>query len=124
MLLAKNENQTFSPASLAKLMTMDLVFDALSKRSDHARYAISVSEYAWRTGGAPSRTATMFAALKSNVRVEDLIKGVAIQGANDSCIILAEGMSGSEAGLCRGHDAARQDARHGAVDLRQFDRAA
>ncbi len=96
VLLAKNENQTFSPASLAKLATADLVFEALSKNQITLDTQYPVSEYAWRTGGAPSRTATMFAALKSNVRVEDLLKGIAIQGANDSCIILAEGMSGGE----------------------------
>jgi D-alanyl-D-alanine carboxypeptidase (penicillin-binding protein 5/6) len=96
VLLAKNEEQTFSPASLAKLMTMDLVFDAVTKNQISLDTDYPVSENAWRTGGAPSRTATMFAALKSRVRVEDLIKGVTIQGANDSCIILAEGMSGGE----------------------------
>jgi D-alanyl-D-alanine carboxypeptidase (penicillin-binding protein 5/6) len=96
VLLAKNEHQTFSPASLAKLMTVELVFDALTKGQITLNTQYPVSEYAWRTGGAPSRAATMFAALKSNVRVEDLVKGIAIQGANDSCIILAEGMSGGE----------------------------
>ncbi|KQV81811.1 D-alanyl-D-alanine carboxypeptidase family protein [Rhizobium sp. Root1220] len=96
VLLAKSENQTFSPASLAKLMTLELTFDALAKGQITLDTQYRVSEYAWRTGGAPSRTATMFAALKSSVRVEDLIKGIAIQGANDSCIILAEGMSGDE----------------------------
>jgi D-alanyl-D-alanine carboxypeptidase (penicillin-binding protein 5/6) len=96
VLLAKNENQTFSPASLAKLMTVELVFDALTKGQVSLDTQYPVSEYAWRTGGAPSRAATMFAALKSSVRVEDLVKGIAIQGANDSCIILAEGMSGGE----------------------------
>lgn len=96
VLLAKNEHQTFSPASLAKLMTVELVFDALTKGEIALDTQYPVSEYAWRTGGAPSRAATMFAALKSNVRVEDLVKGIAIQGANDSCIILAEGMSGGE----------------------------
>ncbi|MBW8787465.1 MULTISPECIES: D-alanyl-D-alanine carboxypeptidase family protein [Rhizobium] len=96
VLLAKNEDQGFSPASLAKLMTMDLVFEAVTKGQITLDTEYPVSEYAWRTGGAPSRTATMFASLKSRVRVEDLIKGVAIQGANDSCIILAEGMAGSE----------------------------
>jgi D-alanyl-D-alanine carboxypeptidase (penicillin-binding protein 5/6) len=97
VLLAKNENQGFSPASLAKLMTVELVFDALKSNQLTLDTQYPVSEYAWRTGGAPSRTATMFAALKSNVRVEDLVRGIAIQGANDSCIILAEGMSGGEA---------------------------
>lgn len=99
VLLAKNENQTFSPASLAKLMTMELVFGAVTNKQITLDTQYPVSENAWRTGGAPSRTATMFAALKSNVRVEDLIKGIAIQGANDSCIILAEGMSGGELGF-------------------------
>ncbi|QND20193.1 D-alanyl-D-alanine carboxypeptidase [Rhizobium leguminosarum bv. viciae] len=96
VLLAKNEDQDFSPASLAKLMTMDLAFEAVTKGQITLDTEYPVSEYARRTGGAPSRTATMFASLKSRVRVEDLIKGVAIQGANDSCIILAEGMAGSE----------------------------
>lgn len=96
VLLAKNEDQGFSPASLAKLMTMDIVFDAVTKGEVTLDTEYPVSEHAWRTGGAPSRTATMFAALKSKIRVEDLIKGVTIQGANDGCIILAEGMAGSE----------------------------
>lgn len=96
VLLAKNEDQAFSPASLAKLMTMDIVFASLKGGEITLDTDYPVSEFAWRTGGAPSRTATMFASLKSRVRVEDLVKGVAIQGANDSCIILAEGMSGTE----------------------------
>jgi len=96
VLLAKNEDQQFSPASLAKLMTMDIVFASLKGGEITLDTDYPVSEFAWRTGGAPSRTATMFAALKSRVRVEDLVKGVTIQGANDSCIILAEGMSGTE----------------------------
>ncbi len=96
VLLAKNEDQSFSPASLAKLMTMDIVFASLKGGEITLDTDYPVSEFAWRTGGAPSRTATMFASLKSRVRVEDLVKGVAIQGANDSCIILAEGMSGTE----------------------------
>ncbi|MBB3913024.1 D-alanyl-D-alanine carboxypeptidase family protein [Rhizobium fabae] len=96
VLLAKNEDQGFSPASLAKLMTVDLVFEAVTKGQITLDTEYPVSEYAWRTGGAPSRTATMFASLKSRVRAEDLIKGIAIQGANDACIVLAEGMAGSE----------------------------
>src|SRR5690606_28866582 len=55
-----------------------------------------VSENAWRTGGAPSRTSTMFAELGSSIRLEDLIQGVIVQSANDGCIIIAEGMAGSE----------------------------
>jgi D-alanyl-D-alanine carboxypeptidase (penicillin-binding protein 5/6) len=52
---------------------------------------------AWRTGGAPSGTSTMFAAVNSTVALGDLIQGVIVQQANDGCIAIAEGMAGSEA---------------------------
>ncbi|MCJ8521289.1 D-alanyl-D-alanine carboxypeptidase (penicillin-binding protein 5/6) [Pseudorhizobium tarimense] len=97
VLLAANENQAFPPASLAKLMTMEVVFSALERGEITEQRAFPVSENAWRNGGAPSGTTTMFAALNSQVPVIDLVKGVVIQNANDACIILAEGISGSEA---------------------------
>lgn len=97
VLLAKNETQSFAPASLAKLMTLEVVFDALQKGEIRLDTIYPVSEYAWRTGGAPSRTSTMFAAVKSQVPVADLIKGIAVQTANDGCLIIAEGLAGSEA---------------------------
>lgn len=96
VLFAKGENAVVPPASLAKLMTMEVVFDAIRKNELTLDAEFPVSEHAWRTGGAPSGTATMFAALKSRVRVVDLIQGVTVQLANDACIILAEGMTGSE----------------------------
>jgi D-alanyl-D-alanine carboxypeptidase (penicillin-binding protein 5/6) len=96
ILLSKNEDQPISPASLAKLMTMDVVFDAVKRGEIKLDTDYPVSENAWRTGGAPSRASTMFAALKSRIRVADLIQGVAVQQANDGCIVLAEGLSGSE----------------------------
>jgi D-alanyl-D-alanine carboxypeptidase (penicillin-binding protein 5/6) len=97
VLLFKNELQSFAPASLAKLMTLEVVFAALKTGEIRLDTTYPVSEYAWRTGGAPSRTSTMFAAVKSQVPVAELIKGVAVQTANDGCLILAEGMDGSEA---------------------------
>ena len=96
VLFAKDENAVVPPASLAKLMTMEVVFDAIRKNELTLDTEFPVSEHAWRTGGAPSGTSTMFAALKSRVRVVDLIQGVTVQLANDACIILAEGMTGSE----------------------------
>jgi D-alanyl-D-alanine carboxypeptidase (penicillin-binding protein 5/6) len=101
ILLAKAEDKPMSPASLAKLMTMDVVFDAIARGEITPDTEYPVSENAWRTGGAPSRASTMFAALKSRVRVGDLIQGVAVQQANDGCIILAEGISVSEAEFAR-----------------------
>ena len=96
VLLATNENQAFPPASLAKLMTMEVVFSALKRGEITTDTSYPVSEFAWRSGGAPSGTTTMFAALNSTVRVEDLIKGVVVQNANDGCVVLAEGLSRSE----------------------------
>ena len=113
VLFAKNEDAVVPPASLAKLMTMEVVFDALKRAEIHLDTAFPVSEHAWRTGGAPSGTATMFAALKSQVPVADLIRGVTVQFANDACIILAEGMAGSEDAF-----AARMTKRAGDLGLK------
>lgn len=96
VLFARAEDDAVPGASLAKLMTMASVFKALSAGEATLDTTYPVTEYAWRTGGAPSRTSTMFAALKSAPRVEDLVRGVTVQFANDACIILAEGLAGSE----------------------------
>lgn len=101
VLLSQNENQPFPPASLAKLMTVEVVLDALSKGQVTSETAYPVSEYAWRTGGAPSRTSTMFAALKSSVSINDLLTGIIVQNANDGCIVVAEGMAGSDAAFAK-----------------------
>lgn len=96
ILFSKDADKLIPPASLAKLMTMEVVFHALRSGEISMDTTYKVSEHAWRRGGAPSGTSTMFAALGSSIRVEDLIQGVIIQSANDGCIILAEGMEGSE----------------------------
>ena len=96
ILFSKDPDTLFPPASLAKLMTMEVVFNAIRSGRLTLDDEFPVSENAWRTGGAPSRTSTMFAALGSSIRLEDLIQGVIVQSANDGCIIIAEGMTGSE----------------------------
>lgn len=101
VLLSLNENTQFPPASLAKLMTVETVLDALKSGRVTQETAYPVSEYAWRTGGAPSRTSTMFAALRSSVSINDLLTGIVVQNANDGCIILAEGMTGSDAAFAK-----------------------
>lgn len=96
VLYSKDADTLIPPASLAKLMTMEVVFHALKTGRLGMDDEFLVSENAWRTGGAPSGTSTMFAAIKSSIRLEDLIQGVIVQSANDGCIIIAEGMAGSE----------------------------
>ncbi|RUU15097.1 D-alanyl-D-alanine carboxypeptidase [Mesorhizobium sp. M6A.T.Ca.TU.002.02.2.1] len=97
VLFSKDADKPMPPASLAKLMTMEVVFNAIKSGRVTLDDTFAVSENAWRTGGAPSGTSTMFAKLKSTIRLEDLIQGVTIQAANDGCIIIAEGFAGSEA---------------------------
>ena len=96
ILFAKNADEPVPPASLAKLMTMELVFQSLKAGRLSLVDTFTVSENAWRTGGAISGSSTMFAELGSSIRLEDLIKGVIVQSGNDACIIIAEGMAGSE----------------------------
>jgi D-alanyl-D-alanine carboxypeptidase (penicillin-binding protein 5/6) len=96
VLFSKNPDKRIAPASLAKLMTMAVVLDGLRAGTYSLDQTFPVSEHAWRTGGAPSGTSTMFAALKSQIALRDLIQGVAVQAANDGCIIIAEGVAGSE----------------------------
>jgi D-alanyl-D-alanine carboxypeptidase (penicillin-binding protein 5/6) len=97
VLFSKDADRPIPPASLAKLMTMEVAFNAVKSRRMTLDDTFVVSENAWRTGGAPSRTSTMFAKVKSAIRLEDLIQGVTVQAANDGCIIIAEGLAGSEA---------------------------
>jgi D-alanyl-D-alanine carboxypeptidase (penicillin-binding protein 5/6) len=96
VLYAKSPETLIEPAALAKLMTMEVVFHELRAGKIELTTQYTVSENAWRTGGAPSGGSTMFAKLKSSISVGDLIQGVIVQSANDGCIILAEGIAGSE----------------------------
>lgn len=79
------------PASMSKLMTVYLVFEALEEGRISMDDTFRVSEKAWRMGGSK-----MFVEVGSEVRVEDLLRGVIVQSGNDACIVLAEGLVGSE----------------------------
>lgn len=97
VLFEKDADTPIPPASLAKLMTTELVFHALKTGSRSMSDTFKVSENAWRTGGASSGGSTMFAKLDSVIPLQDLIRAVIVQSANDACITIAEGFAGSEA---------------------------
>jgi D-alanyl-D-alanine carboxypeptidase (penicillin-binding protein 5/6) len=97
VLFEKGADDLVAPASLAKLMTVDVVFDLLKTGKIKLEDEYVISENAWRKGGAMSHSSTMYAVLHSRVKVEDLLKGIVIQSANDGCIALAEGIAGNEA---------------------------
>jgi D-alanyl-D-alanine carboxypeptidase (penicillin-binding protein 5/6) len=95
VLFEKNADQLVAPASLAKLMTAEVVFNEIVEGSLKLDEEFVISENAWRKGGAPSGGSTMFAAIHSRVKIEDLLQGVIVQSANDACIALAEGIAGN-----------------------------
>ena len=97
VLFEKNADELRAPSSMMKLMTVEVVFDALMRGDIKLTDEYKVSENAWRKGGAPAGASTMFAALNSRVPVADLLRGAIIQSGNDSCMILAEGLAGGEA---------------------------
>ncbi|MDB5565092.1 MAG: D-alanyl-D-alanine carboxypeptidase [Tardiphaga sp.] len=96
VLFEKNADELRAPSSMMKLMTAEVVFNAVQRGDIKLTDEYRVSENSWRKGGAPAGGATMFAALNSRVPVADLLRGAIIQNGNDSCMILAEGIAGSE----------------------------
>lgn len=101
VLYERDADKLIYPASLGKLMTAEYVFHLLKTGKIHLSDEYFVSEHAWRTGGAPSHTSTMFAAINSKVPVDALIHGMIIQSANDACIVLAEAIAGNEAAFAQ-----------------------
>jgi D-alanyl-D-alanine carboxypeptidase (penicillin-binding protein 5/6) len=96
VLFEKNADLLVPPASLSKLMTTEVVLNEIKQGRLKPTDEFVVSENAWRKGGAPSHTSSMFVPIHSRVSVGDLLHGVIIQSGNDACIVLAEGVAGSE----------------------------
>lgn len=91
VLLEKDADQRMAPSSLTKMMTAYIVFAFLAAGRLKLEQTLPVSDKAWRTGGSK-----MFVPHGGNVSVFDLIQGMVIQSGNDACIVLAEGIAGSE----------------------------
>src|SRR3954462_12565481 len=96
VLFEKAADKLNPPASMSKLMTVEVVLHTIAQGKLKFEDEMTISENAWRKGGAPSGGSAMFAALNSRVSVRDLLHGVMIQSGNDACITLAEGIAGSE----------------------------
>lgn len=98
VLLAKNENEPLPPASMSKLMTLNMVFEALDSGRILLSDKFAVSEYAVHfCGGTATCGSSMYLDTRDRVTVEDLIKGVIVLSGNDASVVLAEGLAGSEA---------------------------
>jgi D-alanyl-D-alanine carboxypeptidase (penicillin-binding protein 5/6) len=91
ILYEQNAQAQIAPASFVKILTLYLAFDAIRAGQLKMDDLVTVSEKAWKIGGSK-----MFIKVGDRVRVEDLLKGIAIASGNDACIALAEHMAGSE----------------------------
>lgn len=91
VLLEKNAGERMTPSSMTKMMTMYLVFEKLKAGKIALDDAFLASEKAWKAEGS-----RMWVKPGERVRLEDLIRGVIVQSGNDACIVLAEGLAGSE----------------------------
>ncbi|HJO73908.1 MAG TPA: serine hydrolase, partial [Rhodospirillales bacterium] len=96
VLFAKNADMPMPPSSMSKMMTVYMLFERLRDGSLIMEDTFSISENAWRKGGAKSGGSTMFLIPGRKVRVEDLIRGIIVQSGNDACIVVAEGLASSE----------------------------
>ena len=96
ILYDKNGDQLVAPASLAKLMTVEFLFNEIKQGRVKPDDEYIISENAWRKGGAPSHGSTMFAAIHTRVKVSDLLQGIIVDSANDACIAVAEALAGNE----------------------------
>jgi D-alanyl-D-alanine carboxypeptidase (penicillin-binding protein 5/6) len=96
VLFEKNADELRAASSMMTLMTLEVVFHAIQQGEIKLTDQYIVSENAWRKGGAPAGGPTMFAAIHSRIPVDDLLRGAVVQNGNDACMILAEGIAGSE----------------------------
>ncbi|MCA8933872.1 MAG: D-alanyl-D-alanine carboxypeptidase [Rhodospirillaceae bacterium] len=96
VLLEHNADQRMPTASMSKVMTLYMVFEALEEGRLHLDDELEVSERAWRMGGS-----SMFVEVGDRVRVEDLIRGVIVHSGNDASVVLAEALGGTEEEFAR-----------------------
>jgi len=96
ILFQHNADELMPPASVTKLMTLEIAFQAIKDGRLKLDDDCTMSVHAWKTGGAPSRTSSMFVPVNTTAKVEELIRGMIIQSANDGAIALAECMAGTE----------------------------
>jgi D-alanyl-D-alanine carboxypeptidase (penicillin-binding protein 5/6) len=96
VLFQRNADELVSPASMSKLMLLVILFKALREGLLQLTTEVVMSEHAWRTGGAPSKSSSMFVPLGKTATVDELLKGIVVQSGNDAAISIAEKLAGSE----------------------------
>lgn len=109
VLYAKDADRRMPPASMAKMMTVYVAFDMLKKGELKLDQMMEVRPETWTKWHGPAAGSTMFLSPGEKVSVENLLKGIVTLSGNDACIVLAEGISGTEAAFVqRMNDAAKK----------------
>jgi len=96
VLFEKGADDLVTPASTVKILTAEMIFHELAEGRLKLGDVFTVSEYAWRNGGAPAGGSAMFLKVHSQATVEDLLRGLLVDSGNDAALVLAEGVAGSE----------------------------
>lgn len=91
VLFEKNADERMPPSSMSKIMTAYMLFTAVKEGRVKLEDSLPVSQRAWKMGGSK-----MYVELDNMIKIDDLIKGVIVQSGNDACVVLAEGLAGSE----------------------------
>src|SRR4051794_7570756 len=96
VLFEKAADEPFAPASMAKMMTVEIIFNELTQGRLNMDSEFAISENAWRKGGGGAGGSSMFAPLNSKVKLSDLLRGIIVQSGNDAAIAAAEAIGGTE----------------------------
>ncbi len=101
VLFEKAADEPTAPASMAKTMTVEIVFREIAKGRINLDTEFTISEGAWRRGGGGSGGSSMFAQVHSSIKLSDLLRGIIVQSGNDASIAVAEGIAGTEENFAR-----------------------
>jgi D-alanyl-D-alanine carboxypeptidase (penicillin-binding protein 5/6) len=101
VLFEKSADELTAPASMAKTMTAEVVFNEIKNGRLSFDREFTISENAWRKGGTSSGGSSMFAKVNTSIRLEDLLRGLIVQSGNDAAIAIAEGIAGTEENFAR-----------------------
>ena len=96
VLYSKDADRRMPPASMAKMMTVYVAFDMLKRGELKLDQMIQVRPETWRKWHGPAAGSTMFLSPGENVSVDNLLKGIVTLSGNDACVVLAEGIAGTE----------------------------
>jgi D-alanyl-D-alanine carboxypeptidase (penicillin-binding protein 5/6) len=96
VLFEKNADELMAPASMAKVMAVEVILNEVRQGRITPETEFTISENAWRRGGGASGGSSMFAQVNSRVKLSDLLPGIIVQSGNDASIAVAEGIAGSE----------------------------